>query len=188
MRTSTLLLLAALLSWGCFAVAFISAQPVYAQQDTIEFNLDDLDLADEPAGPPAALVAVLVVVGLVVALISIAILVFVLLLLSGFLKALPAEHREMEPAMVWLLLIPCFNIIWNFFVFPRISTSYQNHFKSIGRTDVGDCGAAMGLWYSICQVIGCVALPVALILLILFLVQVHGLKKQIQGKPGTATV
>ena len=40
----------------------------------------------------------------------------------------------MEPAMVFLLLIPCFGLVWNFFLYPRLSRSFQKYFQSVGDT------------------------------------------------------
>lgn len=122
----------------------------------------------------------------VVILISLAINVVVLYLLMTCLQALPPAYRQMEPGMVWLSLIPCFNLVWNFFVFTRIPKSYQTYFQAQGRNDVGDCGAGVGLAYAICAavcIIPCInyiAGPAALVLLIIFLVKVLGLKKQIK--------
>jgi hypothetical protein len=87
--------------------------------------------------------------------------------------------------MVWLLLIPCFRLVWNFFVYLQLADSYKAYFASVGRTDVGDCGRGIGLWYAICAACGiipCVnylALPAGLVLLIIYLVKATDLKGQI---------
>jgi hypothetical protein len=81
--------------------------------------------------------------------------------------------------------IPCFSIIWNFFVFQRIPDSFQSYFTSVGRTDVGDCGKQLGLWYAISGVaclipiVNWIAGPAALVLLIISVVKFHQLKDQI---------
>jgi len=113
--------------------------------------------------------------------------IVICLLLHGCFRRIPRRHRWMEPGFVWLLLIPCFFLIWNFFVFPRLSRSYQAYFRSVGRTHVGDCGRSIGMAYCICSV--CFLIPVkflstalgltALVLLILYLVKVLELKNQI---------
>jgi hypothetical protein len=84
----------------------------------------------------------------------------------------------MEPGLVWLLLIPVFNLVWIFFVVLKIPESYQSLFYSRGRTDVGDAGRGLGLAYAICAVVsmGCSIIPciggipalATLVLLILF--------------------
>jgi len=121
----------------------------------------------------------------VVALIGLAVAVLIILFLGSCLRRVPPPYRKMEPGMVWLLIIPVFNLIWNFFVYKAISESYQGYFQSQGRSDQGDCGKNLGLAYAICNCI-CVV-PVlnafagiaTLVLLIICLVKFSGLKKQI---------
>lgn len=97
----------------------------------------------------------------------------------------PVQYRVMEPGLVWLLIIPCFNLVWNFFVFIRLSRSLKRYFNSVGNQTVGDCGEGLGLGYSICEVarlIPCVGIMVwvaAIVLAILYLVKVNQLSEQI---------
>ena len=89
----------------------------------------------------------------------------------------------MEPGMVWLLMIPLFQIVWNFFVLPKTSRSFQRYFAAQGRTEFGDCGEKIGLWCAICfalnlvPCVGLVAWLAAIVLLIMYLVKVVGLKQ-----------
>lgn len=118
-------------------------------------------------------------------LISIAINVLICYLLQQSFKRIPPEFRKQQPGMVWLLLIPCFSIVWNFFVFPPLSKSFKAYFDSIQRTDVGDCQEGVGLAYSICcaasiiPYLGCLTGVTALVLLIIFLIKTNDLKNQI---------
>ena len=118
-------------------------------------------------------------------LFAIGIAVLILYLLYDAQRAIPPEHRHLEPAQVWLLLIPLFNLVWNFFVYQRIADSYRSYFYSRGRFDVGDAGKAIGLWFAICSAcaiipcVGIIAAVAALILLIVFLVRIYGLKGQL---------
>src|SRR5262247_2025278 len=83
----------------------------------------------------------------VVMLISFAISAVVCYLLYSWLREVPQEHRKIDPPLIWLLLIPCFAFVWNFFVFIRIPESFKSYFDAhpeLGR-DVGDCGRAMGI-------------------------------------------
>jgi len=84
-------------------------------------------------------------IGIVLILLSIAINVFVCFLLQQCYNRIPPQFRQQQPGMVWLLLIPCFAIIWNFFVFPPLSKSFKAYYDSINRTDVGDCQESIGL-------------------------------------------
>ena len=135
-----------------------------------------------------AFLTVGVIAGVFVALVAIHV-VICWLLYSAYSRV-PASFRKLDPGLVWLLLIPCFSLIWNFFVFPAIGKSFKAYFDSIGRTDVGDCGEGIGLAYSILAIaglvpyLGCLTGLAALVLLILFLVKIHGLKDQIQPRPG----
>lgn len=110
---------------------------------------------------------------------------FICWLVSGCFKRIPPQFREMEPGMVWLLMIPCVPIVWNFYVYPRLARSFKAYFNSMGDTSVGDCGEQMGTYYSIsvvCSLIPCVnylAGPVSLVLLIINLVKAHELKNKI---------
>ena len=118
-------------------------------------------------------------------LVGVAILVAIILLLSSFLKRVPETHRKMQPGMVWLLVIPLFNIVWNFFVYRAISESYESYFASHGRSEFGDCGKTIGLVYSICcclciiPFLNLLAGPAALILWIIYVIKLIGLKNQI---------
>lgn len=123
--------------------------------------------------------------------VSLAINALICWLVSGCYKRIPQQFRKMEPGMVWLLMIPCVPIVWNFFVFPRLAESYKAYFDSVGNTEVGDCGAQISLFFAVavvCAHVPCLnyfAGPVALVLLIITLVKAHDLKNKI---PETAAV
>lgn len=141
---------------------------------------------DQPGSAEAVgiLAIILAAVGAFV-LIGVIINAVICYFVSSWLKKVPAQHRKMEPGLVWLLMIPCFPIIWNFFVFQRIPDSFKSYFDSVGRTDVGDCGKGLGLAYAICVACGLIpflnyiAGPAALVLLIINLVKMNELKNKI---------
>jgi len=54
--------------------------------------------------------------------------IFYLLTLQGVLNKCAPTSRTMEPGMVWLLLVPFFNLIWNFFVVMNIAKSLGNEY------------------------------------------------------------
>jgi len=120
-----------------------------------------------------------------VTLVPIIINVVICLLIYSPLSRVPHEHRKMDPVMVWLLLIPCFSFVWNFFVFPRTSQSIRSYFRDEGLDGGGDCGEKLGLWFSVCAVaslvpyLGCVATVAALVLLIMYLVRINELKARL---------
>ena len=152
---------------------------LFAQQDF------DFDFGQQPQGPPPEALAGMLLVFLIVFVVALAIAILLLYLVYSCYQRIPPQHRQMEPWQVWLLLIPLFNLIWNFFVYPKLAKSFQSYFAEQGRTDVGDCGEQLGLWYAICAAlcaIPCVnyiAGPAALVLWIIFIVKAMGLKGQI---------
>ena len=150
-------------------------------------HLTTLAQASPQASPSEELVALGVILFAIGFMLLVTLLVYLIvaILLYGCLARVPQEYQRMKPGLVFLLLIPLFNLIWNFFVFLRIPESYQAYFASQGRTDVGDCGRSIGLWLSICvacSIIPCVNYisgPASLVLLIIFFVKIFGLKSQI---------
>ena len=66
-------------------------------------------------------------------------------LVSKCHEAIPEKPRAMKPGQVWRLLIPCFSLVWNFFVLPGLSKPYKSYFDSVGDTTVGDCYGQIAL-------------------------------------------
>lgn len=101
-------------------------------------------------------------------------------------QAVPAPHRSLQPVRVWLLLIPVFNVVWNFWVFPGLSKSYKAYFDSVGDESVGDCGGRIALWFCVAMVGGFlhflnrIAAPASLLLLIIYLIKAYELKAKIK--------
>lgn len=119
-------------------------------------------------------------------LIFLAIDVFICWVVYTCYQRIPEKHRTMSPGQVWLALIPCFGLIWNFWVFPGLSKSYKSYFDSVGDTSVGDCYAQVALWLCI-SVLGCyvpavqsLAALASIVLLIIFLVKAVELKNKIK--------
>jgi hypothetical protein len=55
-----------------------------------------------------------------------------LLAVSRALAACDARNRTLEPGMVWLNLIPIFNLAWMFVTVIRVSESLKNEFRARG--------------------------------------------------------
>lgn len=97
------------------------------------------------------------------------------------LERIPAQYRRQTPALAFLLLIPFFALIWNFFVHPKVAESLRAYHDAQGHHPHGDCGASIARWVCICcagSVIPLVAMatgPAALILLIIFYVKAFSL-------------
>ena len=139
--------------------------------------------ADTDEGSLAVLLAI-IGIGL-----SVVVVIFFLLalvtcyVLTSAINALPSEHRQIKTWQVWLLLIPCFNVVWNFIVFPAVSRSYESYFRSAGRA--GGDTVMLGMWYCVCCIgaflpfVGGMAGLASLVILIIYLVRISGLKKQV---------
>jgi hypothetical protein len=126
-------------------------------------------------------------IGLSVGLLIAAVICF---LLYDLQKAVPPQHRKIEPGMIWLSLIPLFNLVWNFFVFLRVPESYQSAFAERGDPTRGQSERSIGLAYAICaacSIIPCIGIFAALgglVLLIIFLVKMYSLKSLLQSGGG----
>lgn len=51
-------------------------------------------------------------------------------LLHESLTVLAQEHRRVTLTGIWLLMIPGFNLFWNFLVFHRVAASYACQFRA----------------------------------------------------------
>ena len=65
--------------------------------------------------------------------------------LSKALSRCAPERRDMTPLKVWLLLIPGFNIIWNFYAVSAIATSLKKEFAARSLQPDKDYGRDIGL-------------------------------------------
>ncbi|MGD0859520.1 MAG: hypothetical protein ABR912_09395 [Terracidiphilus sp.] len=77
--------------------------------------------------------------------------IFYLLTLQNVLNKCAPTSRAMEPGMVWLLLVPLFNLVWNFFVVMSIAKSVSNEYARRGQPSPEPApGQPLGLAMSIC--------------------------------------
>lgn len=125
----------------------------------------------------------------VISMVYLALKALICYLVAQSLKTVPPEYRQIEPSMVWLLMVPCFSIIWNFFVFRRVPQSFQNYSRALGIHDTGDCGQLLGTWYAgLCATglipwVPVITGPVALVLLVMSLVRYNDLSQRIARHP-----
>jgi hypothetical protein len=61
---------------------------------------------------------------------------------------LTQKHHGISPGLVWLLLIPIFNLGWQFYILTNITKGIKGKCKDIEK-DCGDGGWSIGLAYSI---------------------------------------
>lgn len=103
-----------------------------------QFNRDE-KIAPEELAFLAGFVCVLL-------LIQYTTLIFFLLTLHRLLKKCRKRNRTMEPGLVWLNLIPCFQFVWQFITVVRIDETLRDEFRErgIGRRD-DSYGKGIGL-------------------------------------------
>lgn len=160
-----------------------------------EVTADELieEFLAPPKDPTPAEIALAVVFYATVFAVIVTIKAVLLWVLRSFLLALPPDHRHFQPNHVWFALIPCFSLVWNFIICNGISQSYRAYFQAQNRQDVGDCGQAIGMLLCasvtatvLSGAIPCIGMCIApltgiatLIFLIVYFVQLSGLKTQI---------
>jgi hypothetical protein len=148
----------------------------------------------QPDIPPEAAFAFIAVIAGVILVVSLAVQLVICLLVYKCAQRIPEQYQQIPPGHVWLLMIPCFAIIWNFFVFPKIAAGYAAYFRAHEDTSVGDCGAQLALIYciavccSLVPIVQYVAGPASLVLLIIVLVKFWELRGRIPegASPGMA--
>jgi hypothetical protein len=131
---------------------------------------------------------IIVVCSVAVALL--ALLVPTIIYLAALQKALQRcapESRTMPPGQVWLMLIPLFNVFWQFIVVLRLASSLRNEFlrrqlplaepepgKTLG---LAMCVLIATSWIPI---LGMFTGPASLVCWILYWVKIAGCSRQIE--------
>lgn len=140
--------------------------------------MDTHDIFRELQIEPVVLV-INMVVGLVIGLAIQAVICF---FAKKYLDAIPETFHVFPAWQVWLLMIPLFGVVWNYFVFPRIARSYQNLFEYYGVHDTGDSGRGLAIGYCVTAtppIAWCCGL-VSLVFIIIYLVKTAELSRQAQ--------
>jgi hypothetical protein len=86
--------------------------------------------------------------GLIIGLAALTVAILYLVSLMKTLNAVSPANRKMSPGLVFLLLIPFFNLVWNFFVVIYIRDSLKTEFETRGLEGSG-FGGGIGLAMSI---------------------------------------
>jgi hypothetical protein len=134
-----------------------------------------------PARDPAATAGILMCYG-VLLLIGIIVHIFFLLTLSRCLAQCSPRNRTMEPGMVWLNLIPLFNLVWMFITIIKIAESLRNEYEDRGlRSDDPDFAQMTGILY---MVFSFFCGLVALIFFIMYWVKIANFKNQLMSNRG----
>lgn len=108
-----------------------------------------------------------------------------LLTLQNLLNRVKPENRTVSPGNVWLLLIPIFNWIYPFILYPKISESVAKEYQSRGLSADGDFGKGLGITMpiltlcGIIPVIGALAGLANLVIWIIFWAKMSKYKNQL---------
>ena len=117
-----------------------------------------------------------------------------LLTLQRALERCSPECRTTSPGTVWLMLIPLFNIVWEFLLVMRIAESLENEFKKRNMPHEPKPGQSIGLAMcilSVCGIIpilGILAGIAGFVCWILYWVKIYGFSNDlsvVHTVPGT---
>jgi hypothetical protein len=127
----------------------------------------------------AALFALLPLVFIVCAILLVP-TIFYLLTLQKALNRCSPECRAMNPGLVWLMLIPLFNIVWHFFIVLNMAKSLAAEFQKRGIAEDPSPGQTLGLVMCIANLI---CGPVGLVCWIIYWVKIAGYSSKIAAPP-----
>jgi hypothetical protein len=95
--------------------------------------------------------------GIILIVAGLLLLVPAILFLLSMKKALDRcsfESRTMSPNSVWLMLIPLFNIVFQFIMVSRVASSLDNEFRLRGISAEPNPGKSVGITYCILGLLG----------------------------------
>lgn len=119
--------------------------------------------------------------------------IFYILTLQKALERCAPVSRTMQPGMVWLLLVPLFNMIWSFFVVLALARSLANEFARRGIPGPEpEPGQSIGLAMCICAccgfipILGVLASLASLVLWVMYWVKISGYSQALAQSFATA--
>jgi hypothetical protein len=116
--------------------------------------------------------------------------IFYLLTLQNALSKCAPTSRTMEPALVWLLVIPLFSLIWGFFVVMALARSLGNEYRRRGIPYPDPLpGQTIGMAMCICGCCGIIPIvdllagPAAFVLWIVYWVKIAEFSRMLDSSP-----
>ena len=106
--------------------------------------------------------------------------IFYLLTLQKALNRCSPECRAMNPGMVWLMFIPLFHIVWQFFVVLNMAKSLDAEFQKRGIAEDRSPGQTIGLIMCIGNLI---CGPVGLVCWIVYWVKIADCSSKLTAPP-----
>lgn len=135
--------------------------------------------------PDVAASGMLIFVALgIFALLLIPTIFFLLTLQKALTRCSPA-NRAMSPGLVWLYLIPLFNLVWMFFLVINLAKSLGNEFAQRGINEGPNPGQSIGMAWAICSIcsiipfVGSLAAIASLVCWILYWVKISNYSSMI---------
>lgn len=111
---------------------------------------------DQAMAVPFGIMMILLVLG-IFSLVLFIPTIFYLLTLQKALERCQPRNRMMQPGLVWLLLIPFFNLIWQFFVVVNLAGSLEKEFAERGMASEPEPGKPIG--FAMCILNACGLIP-----------------------------
>lgn len=74
-------------------------------------------------------------------------LIIFCVLLKDILDEIELHNRPFNSNLVWLILIPLFNIYWSYHINPKISKAIQKQLEENEKPETGDSGSLLGKAY-----------------------------------------
>lgn len=121
--------------------------------------------------------------------------------LKRLLDEISPENRKVEPGYVFLMLIPLFNLVYGFILYPKISESIENEYNSRSKPLSGDSLRSLGLILAVLMLLSVVVNYVMedlggliglgyLVIFILYWVKSAGIKNELKrtGVSGRADI
>ena len=115
--------------------------------------------------------------------------------LSGVLRKCNPSSRTMQPGMVWLLLVPLLNLVWTFLVVTALADSLGNEFR-LRKLPTNDPkpGRSVGIAMAVCGAcsvipfLNLLAMPVNLVLWVIYWIKIAGFSRQLDMLPVAAAI
>jgi hypothetical protein len=114
-------------------------------------------------------------------------MVFYILTLQKALNRCAPENRAMQPAMVWLLLVPLLNLVWGFIVVINMAKSLGAEFQKRGIAEEPEPGKKLGMIMcvlfccSIIPLLGMLASLGGLVCWIMYWLKIAGFSKKLES-------
>lgn len=109
-----------------------------------------------PIGLAPVELLVIIAIIFLISVTTLAPLAFFCLTLQKCLNRCAPQCRTMSPGQAWLLLIPIFNLVWQFIVVSRIASSLANEFRLRSMIKEPEPAKSLGLAFCLLFVCGIV--------------------------------